>query len=132
MATSPHDRLVRELVRLSRDGDRVSSERVEAVLTALRNRPPAGYREVVRLYRAAIARALQLEEVVIESAGPLSEETVADVVARFSASAGRSLRPVLKVRPDLLAGIRVRVGDDVWDASASGALSRLERAARIA
>jgi F0F1-type ATP synthase delta subunit len=40
--------------------------------------------------------------------------------------AGRPLGMTVRVRPDLLGGVRLRIGGHVWDATISGPLEELK------
>ena len=59
------------------------------------------------------------------SAVPLSEDEVRAVTARLEAMTGGRIELDLKVDPDLLGGLVVRVGDRMIDGSVRGRLERL-------
>jgi len=80
------------------------------------------------LQEGMVEREISRSQASIEHAGPLSAETAAAIAAHFTKSLGRVIQPVAKRNDALLAGFRVRVGDDVTDLSASGRLERLARA----
>ncbi len=80
--------------------------------------------------------------VEILSAAPLSTDDksrVVETVLRFVNSAGfrqgagenagktLSVRPTWSVRPELLAGLEIRIGSSVWDASLSARIRELRR-----
>ncbi|MFM7398367.1 MAG: F0F1 ATP synthase subunit delta [Verrucomicrobiota bacterium] len=118
----------RRLLALSFEGGAVSSDRVAAVLAALTSsRPAHTLRPLLRAYLAAVRRELARSEAAIEHAGPLSSEQANAVAAHFSRALGRPVRPVARRNDALLAGFRVRVGDDVTDLTASARLRALER-----
>lgn len=118
----------KRLLALSLEGGAVSTERVGAVLAALaKSRPAHELRPVLRAYLAAVRREVARAEARVEHAGPLSPESLAAIAAALSRGAGRPLRPVARRDDKLLAGLRVRVGDDVLDLTALGRLQRLER-----
>jgi len=91
------------------------------------SRPAHTLRPLLRAYLAAVRRELARSEATIEHAGPLSSEQAAAVAAHFSRALGRPVRPVARRNDALLAGFRVRVGDDVTDLTASARLRALER-----
>jgi F-type H+-transporting ATPase subunit delta len=55
----------------------------------------------------------------------LSDDTLSAIEAQFSKLYNRSVNAVTKQDTSLIAGVRVRVGDDVYDASVAGRLQRL-------
>jgi F-type H+-transporting ATPase subunit delta len=76
----------------------------------------------------ALARAAKGEaEGVVESARPLSKEQVRELETTFSRHVGRKTTLRTEVLPALLGGIRVRVGNTLYDGSVASALEDLER-----
>lgn len=116
----------RRLAALSLEAGAVSPERVHAVLVALeKTRKPARLRPLLKAYYTALRREIARSQARIEHAGNLPAETIAQITAHFTQRYGRSLTPLPQENPALLLGVRVRVGDDVYDASAKGSLDRL-------
>ena len=64
----------------------------------------------------------------IESAFPLSEDQVRVLVRRLEARTERKVRASVSVVPELIGGVRVQVGDELWDASVRGQLDTLASA----
>ena len=118
----------KRLLALSLEGGAVSPERVGAVLSALTSsRPAHALRPLLRSYLAAVRRELARGEARIEHAGPLFSEQAAAVAAHFSRALGRPVRAAARRNDALIAGFRVRVGDDVTDLSAAARLDALAR-----
>jgi F-type H+-transporting ATPase subunit delta len=61
----------------------------------------------------------------IESAFPLSEDQVGALVQRLEARTERKVRANVRVVPELIGGVRVQVGDELWDASVRGQLDTM-------
>jgi F-type H+-transporting ATPase subunit delta len=120
---------VRRLRDLSLDHGVVAPDRVTAVLAALSaSRKPHELRPLLRGYLAAIRRESAKGEARVEFAGVLPESVSAALAAEFTKSYGRPVTVVTKQNDALIAGFRARVGDDVYDASAAGHLSKLSAA----
>lgn len=120
---------IRRLRDLSLDKGVVSQERVNAVLSALTSsRKPHELRPILRGYLAAIRREVAKGEARVEFAGALPESVKAGLAAEFTKSYGRPVTVVATQNDALIAGFRARVGDDVYDASAAGHLSKLSAA----
>ncbi|MGN0885170.1 MAG: F0F1 ATP synthase subunit delta [Candidatus Spyradosoma sp.] len=115
------------LVELARGADgRIDAARVRAILAELpRAFPGAALRPLLEAFYAAVARELRFSEARIEFAGTLPAGTADALAAHFSALYERTVAPVATENPALLGGVRVQVGDDVYDASLAGALARL-------
>ena len=71
---------------------------------------------------------LEKRHAVIESAVELDEDLQKDVLKNLKARYGDDLTSDFKVVPDLLGGMRVRVGSDIWDGSVKTRLDRLSQA----
>lgn len=119
------------LVELARGSDgRIDESRVKTVLAELgKTFPPTELRPLLESFYAAVARELRFSEARIEFAGTaLPAGTENSLAAHFSALYGRPISPVPVPNSTLLGGLRVQVGDDVYDASLAGTLSRLRSA----
>ena len=67
-------------------------------------------------------------EARVESAFPLDEAQLADLVARIERHTGRKVKASVSVNQELIGGVRVAIGDKVIDASARAQLAALENA----
>ncbi|MBQ8723928.1 MAG: F0F1 ATP synthase subunit delta [Opitutales bacterium] len=115
------------LTELSRGADgRIDEKRVRTVLAEVGKAfPPAQLRPILEAFYSAVARELRFSEARIEYAGTLDAGTANAVAAHFSALYNRPISTVATENPALLGGLRVQVGDDVYDASLAGTLARL-------
>jgi F-type H+-transporting ATPase subunit delta len=67
-------------------------------------------------------------EAEVQSAFELSEAQVADLVQRLEKKTGRKVKTKVQVNKDLIAGVRIMLGDKVIDGSARAQLGALETA----
>ena len=67
-------------------------------------------------------------EVEVQSAFELSDAQVRDLVQRLEKKTGRNVKATIQVDKDLIAGVRVVVGDKVIDGSARAQLAALDTA----
>ncbi len=119
----------RKLVELSLDeSGRVSAERVGDVLSALEQSPPRHLRALLKQYLVYIRQELARSQAKVEYAGELSESTFNEIRDELSEHYSRSVEIIAKENPELIAGFRVAIGDDVYDASLAGRLQSLETA----
>lgn len=73
-------------------------------------------------------QARQTEDAVVYSVKPLSEAEMLSLSQVFAKKAGiASLRIRNEVQTDLIGGIKVRIGNRIYDGSVSGKLERMER-----
>ncbi len=118
----------KKLLALSLESGVVSAERVEAVLSTLqKSRPAYSLRPLLRAYLVNVRKEITSGEALIEHAGPLSVSDASSIASHFSKSLSRTVVPVARRNDALLAGFRVRVGDDVIDLTAAHRLSNLTK-----
>jgi F-type H+-transporting ATPase subunit delta len=67
-------------------------------------------------------------EAEVQSAFPLSDAQLADLVQRLEKKTGRKVRTKVHIDKDLIGGVKLVVGDKVIDGSARAQLSALETA----
>ena len=70
-------------------------------------------------------------EAHVDSAFPLSDAQVADIVATLQAKHGRQVKVAVHVDPELIGGIAIRIGDEVTDVSVRGKLAQLAGALKV-
>ena len=114
----------KKLLTISLENNRVSEERVAAVLQTLRTTPPRYYREILEIYLRKIGAELRKENAIIEHSGPISGAVVNGIRDNLSKYYNRDIKVSTLDDPKLLAGVRIRVADDVWDTTV---LSRLDQ-----
>ena len=119
----------KQLLQLSLENGLVSAERVAGVLEYLEKNPPASPQAVLAAYRKLVAAELAKGEARVEHAGPVSHEALASIAATLGKRYGRPVTAVSTPNPKLLAGLRVRIGDDVFESSVVGQLAALSGAA---
>jgi F-type H+-transporting ATPase subunit delta len=84
--------------------------------------------EVARQFRAMKNAAEGQADCLIESALPLAEQQVHDLLWSLSRKFGLKLIPEVKVDPELIGGVRVSVGDHVLDDTIKARLARMHSA----
>lgn len=120
----------KKLAELSQDNGLVSSEKVAAVLEALRNKPPRKPKTVLKHYLYYIKQAANRSNAVIEYAGHINEAGIASIQQHLSQNYNRAITTSTVENADLIAGIRISIGDDIFDASVAGRLDNLAKSVR--
>ena len=82
---------------------------------------------VAAAYRAIADEALGRAKAKVASAFGLSPEQEQAIAERFSALTGKQVSVESSVDPSLLGGIRVRIGDILYDGSLAARLAELEK-----
>jgi len=115
----------RQLFRLSIEGGQISAERVAGVLAYLAQHPPRQPLAVLRHYHRLVAGQLARNRALVEHGGPVDDGLLRAIEAAFTRKYQRPIAATARPNPDLIAGLRVRVGDDVYEASVAGQLAVL-------
>jgi F-type H+-transporting ATPase subunit delta len=118
----------RRLFGLCQTGERLDETKLRTVITRLVEAQPRDFKAIL----AALQRLTRLDqerrEVLIESAVELDETTRQRVISGLIHQYGPGLVAHYQVTPALLGGLRIRVGDDVFDGSVQNRLDRLAAA----
>jgi F-type H+-transporting ATPase subunit delta len=117
--------LARKLLAASLVDGAVSAERVGGVLAYVEKHHPANPVMVLKAYHRLIAAELAKGEALVEHAGPVNDAMLAAIAAAMSRKYSRRVTATAKPNAALLAGIRVHVGDDIYESSVAGQLASL-------
>ena len=115
----------KKLVELSRDNGVVTEAKVSEVLAGLKQVKPRHRLLVLKTYLQFIRKAIAEQTAVVATPGALGADALAAIESNFSSLYGRPITAVTQEDSSLIAGVRVRIGDDVYDASVAGRLKRL-------
>lgn len=114
----------RRLFGLCQTDGRLDDAKLRNAISLLIEAKPRDYVAIL----AALQRLTRLEfdrrKVTIESAVELDEPSRQRVVAGLAKQYGPDLEVQYQVTPALLGGLRIRVGNDVFDGSVKGRLDR--------
>ena len=117
--------LARRLFKLSLVDGLVSPELVTGVLEYVEKHQPANPAMVLKAYHRLIALELAKSRALVEHAGSLGDPVLRSIATVMTQKYHRPIAAVARPNPALLAGLRVRVGDDIYDASVAGQLATL-------
>lgn len=121
--------LARRFFKLTVVDGAVSAERVAGVLEYIEKHKPANPVMVLRAYHRLVAAELARGRALVEHAGSVSEAALQAIAAAMTKTYARPVTAVARQDQALLAGLRVRVGDDVYESSVAGRLAALTTAA---
>ena len=120
-------RLARELIRASFTDGQLDSGRVTSLVKSLTDKKPRNYLNALGEYQRLLRLEVEKRTATIESASELSPEVARITVDSLKSKYGPDLATKFVVNPDLLGGMRIRVGSDVWDSSVRNRLQRLQQ-----
>lgn len=117
--------LARQFFKLSIVDGTLSAERVGGVLEYIEKHRPANTLAVLKAYQRLVAAEFARGQAVVEHAGAVSDTILASIAAAMTKKYARPVAAVAKPNASLLAGLRVRVGDDTYESSVAGQLATL-------
>jgi len=119
--------LSREMLRASFTDGQLDPGRVSSVVDSVIARKPRNYIDVLKNYRRLLRIEVEKRRARIETASEMDPATRAEVVTNLKKKYGSDLAPEFVVNPELLGGMRIRVGSDVWDGTVRNRLERLQQ-----
>lgn len=117
--------LAKQFFKLSLVDGNLSSDRVAGVLQYVEKHRPGSPLAVLRAYQRLVAAEVARGQAVVEHAGPVPAATLAAIESAMTRKYGRKVATVAQPNPKLLAGVRVRVGDDLYESSVAAQLAAL-------
>jgi F-type H+-transporting ATPase subunit delta len=120
--------LARQFFKLSVGPDGVSADSVSGVLQYIEKHRPPNSLAVLKAYQRLITAEVARSRAVIQHAGPLNDTTLANIAATMTRKYGRKITSSAERNDALLAGLRIRVGDDVYESSVANQLAALTAA----
>ena len=120
--------LARRLFQLSVVDGVLAPDRITGVLAYVEKHKPAGQIEVLRAYRRLVAIELAKSRAVVEHAGSLPDPLLQDIAAALTKKYHRAVTATARTNPSLIAGVRVRLGDDIYESSVAAQLAALTAA----
>jgi F-type H+-transporting ATPase subunit delta len=88
---------------------------------------PRNLTGVLKSYQRLIRLEEEKRHAVIESTVPLNRDLGQEIVNRLKIKHGPDVTTEFRTNPELLSGICVRIGDDVFDGSGRNRLKQLEK-----
>jgi F-type H+-transporting ATPase subunit delta len=119
--------LSKQLLRASFADGRLDSSRIASLVKSLIEKKPRNYIKVLESYKRLLRLEVEKRSATIETATELAPDASEQIVANLKRKYGDDLAAKFVVNPELLGGMRIRVGSDVWDSSVRNRLHRLQQ-----
>jgi F-type H+-transporting ATPase subunit delta len=116
----------RQLFRACLVDGKLDENRVRAVVEKVSAAKPRAYIAILNAFAGQVRAEVERQQALVESASPLTADLQSTLKTSLSQKYGRDLTLDFQIRPELLGGIRVKVGSDVWDGSVKARLEALQ------
>ena len=120
-------RLSRAMLRASFTDGQLDRGRIASLVDSLIEKKPRHYIDVLKNYRRLLRLEVEKRRARVETASELDSTTSSELIANLKKKYGSDLSAEFIVNPELLGGLRVRVGSDMWDGTVRNRLEQLER-----
>ncbi len=115
----------RRLLEISKTDGIVDADKVTAVLETLKKQKKQGLRKTLEIYRDVVREDIRQSTAKVSHAGAISESAMKKLLKTLESKAGRNLTLQIQEDPNLIAGIKVTVGDSVFEQSIQQMLSQI-------
>ena len=120
-------REARELLRASFTDGQFDRGKIESLIQSLVEKKPRHYVDILENYKRLLRLEVEKRHARIESATELPPEVRSGIVSNLQRKYGQDLTTEFLVNPELLGGLRIHIGSDVWDGTVRNRLQRLEQ-----
>ena len=119
--------LSKGLLRASFTNGQLDDGRIRSLVKSLIEKKPRHYLKVLEAYKRLLRLEAEKRTATIESASELNLDLGTEIVTNLKRKYGSELATRFVVNRELLGGMRIRVGSDVWDSSVRNRLHRLQQ-----
>ena len=120
--------IAKRLVEISLNEEgRVDPEKISSILAELRNKPMSHSLPVLRNFLSLIKTKINSYEGYLEKADPSSDSSSNLISENISQAHGKRIDFVIEENNSLIAGFRLRIGDDVYEDSIASRIARLKK-----
>ena len=118
--------LSRKMLQASFTDGQLDSGRIASLVDSVIAEKPRNYIDVLKNYKRLLRLEVEKRQATIETASEVDPAIRSEVAANLKSKYGDDLATDFHVDPQLLGGMRIRVGNDVWDGSVRNRLERLQ------
>jgi F-type H+-transporting ATPase subunit delta len=119
--------IAREMLRSSFTDGQLDRGRIASVVDSILAKKPRNYLKILEYYKRLLRLEAEKRHARIETAMTLEQEIASQISINLARRYGNDLTTEFVVNPALLGGMRIRVGNDVWDSSVRNRLERLQQ-----
>ena len=118
-------RTARQLLRATLRNGKVDGNYAQAAVTKILADKPRHYLALLTAYQRMLRLELEQRHAIVESAQTLSDSERSNVLSDLQKKYGDDITSEFRVNADLLGGIRVKLGSNVWDGTVKSRLDSL-------
>jgi F-type H+-transporting ATPase subunit delta len=120
-------RLSRKMLQASFTDGQLDRGRIASLVDSVTAEKPRNYINVLKNYKRLLRIEVEKRHATIETASEVTPAIGSEIVSNLKSKYGDDLATEFHVDPRLLGGMRIRVGNDVWDGTVRNRLQRLQQ-----
>ena len=118
-------RIAKQLFNSCKVDDTLDENRVRIVVNELIERKPRGYIQILKVFQRLIKLEIEKRTAYVETAVEIDTDLRNSIEANLKRQYGNRLKVFFSVNPDLIGGMKVKVGSNVFDSSIRNRLTEL-------
>lgn len=118
-------RTARQFLRLTLRNGTLDQAAAKTIVDKVIADKPRNYLGILNAYTRLLRLELEKRHAIIDSATELSADEQAKATADLQSRHGADITTEFRVIPELLGGIRIKLGSTVWDGSVKSRLDTL-------
>jgi F-type H+-transporting ATPase subunit delta len=121
-------RAARLLLKGVMPGGKIDAGKVKDYTARIIAEKPRNFVQILEKFQHLLRLEVEKRHAMIESADKLDEPTQKQVLADLHSRFGSDLTHEFKVTPELMGGLRIKLGSSIWDGSLRTRLETLRQA----
>ncbi len=118
--------LSRKMLQASFTDGQLDPGRIASLVDSVIAEKSRNYVDVLKNYKRLLRLEVEKRHATIETASEVDPAIRSEIEGNLKSKYGDDLTTDFHVDPQLLGGMRIRVGSDVWDGSVRNRLERLQ------
>lgn len=118
-------KLSRDLFRASLTDGKLDQSKTRLISQQIVNSKPRNVAGLLKEFQRLVRLEVERHQATVESAAELDESTRTQLENTLRSKYGADVTTTFKVTPELIGGVRIKVGSDVWDSSIRERINRL-------
>lgn len=119
-------RIAKKLFEAALVDGKLDIQVIRKVFSKLGASRPRGYLKIAGELGRLARLEIEKYQAIVDSAIPLDAPTQQRVLADLRSKYGPQVEAEFRIVPELIGGMRIRIGSDVWDGSVKNRIERLE------
>jgi F-type H+-transporting ATPase subunit delta len=120
-------KMSRGLLRASFTDSQLDRGKIGSLVDSLIAKKPRHYLDILSNYKRLLRLEVEKRQAHIESATELAPDVGARIVENLKRKYGQDVTAEFSINPELLGGMKIRVGSNVWDGTVRQRLERLQQ-----